>query len=114
MGKHIRVLLAGLILMWVAGAVATDCTTETALISACTMFVTYGWPDPLPGSPCCNAVLTLKSISDSSGESRRNVCVCIMGLITSNKLYAPTIATLPGFCGVSLGFTIDPTTDCNY
>ncbi|KAK1399560.1 putative non-specific lipid-transfer protein 14 [Heracleum sosnowskyi] len=93
-------------------SIAVDCTTVTSLISACSSFVTYGAPDPFPGSPCCQAMASLNNLSDTV-ENRQSVCRCIMGLITSYNPNATAIATLPGFCGVSLGFTIDPNTDCN-
>ncbi|XP_057481371.1 putative non-specific lipid-transfer protein 14 [Actinidia eriantha] len=90
-----------------------DCTTVVALISACSTFVTYGSPDPIPRSPCCDAVGSLDSLADTA-DDRQSVCRCLMDLITTYKPNATAIATLPGFCGVSLGFIIDPNTDCNY
>ncbi|KAL2556034.1 putative non-specific lipid-transfer protein 14 [Forsythia ovata] len=92
-------------------AAAVDCTTITALISACSSFVRYGLPDPIPGSPCCIAMTSLNNMGDTS-DNRRGVCRCMMDLITTYNPNATAIATLPGFCGVSLGFTIDPNTDC--
>ncbi|KAK6121689.1 hypothetical protein DH2020_044557 [Rehmannia glutinosa] len=96
-----------------AVSAADDCSTVTALVSACSSFVTYGSPDPIPGSPCCVAMTTLNNLADS-GDNRRGVCRCLMDLITVYSSNATAIATLPGFCGVSLGFTIDPNTDCEY
>ncbi|KAF3433020.1 hypothetical protein FNV43_RR24122 [Rhamnella rubrinervis] len=89
-----------------------ECSTITALVSACSTFITYGSPDPFPGSPCCDAMASLNTLADTT-ENRRFVCRCLMGLITTYNPNATAIATLPGFCGVSLGFTIDPNTDCN-
>ncbi|KAK3039285.1 hypothetical protein RJ639_027989 [Escallonia herrerae] len=104
-----------LLLRWVvrvptAGAI--DCATVGALISACSSFVTYGTPDPFPGSPCCEAVASLNNLADTS-DSRQTVCMCVMGLVTTYNPNATAVATLPGFCGVSLGFTIEPNTDCS-
>ncbi|KAH7528241.1 hypothetical protein FEM48_Zijuj05G0051600 [Ziziphus jujuba var. spinosa] len=31
-------------------------STIRGLFSACSTFITYGSPDPLPGSPCCDAM----------------------------------------------------------
>lgn len=90
---------------------AVDCSTMTALLSACSSFITSGTPDPFPLSPCCVAINTINNLSDSS-ENRQVVCKCLMDLITNYNPNATAIATLPGFCGVSLGFTIDPNTDC--
>ncbi|GAA0161715.1 hypothetical protein Leryth_017396 [Lithospermum erythrorhizon] len=88
-----------------------DCSTVTALLSACSSFVNYGSPDPSPGSPCCTAMTTLYTISEAV-DSKRDVCRCFMDLISTFNSNATAIATLPGFCGVSLGFIIDPNTDC--
>lgn len=93
-------------------ASSADCTTVAALVSSCSSFVTYGSPDPIPGSPCCVAMTTLNNLADS-GDNRRSVCRCLIDLITYYNPNATAIATVPGFCGVSLGFTIDPNTDCD-
>ncbi|KAF5772375.1 putative plant lipid transfer protein/Par allergen [Helianthus annuus] len=103
-------------MFWVASksktSASVDCVTVTTLISTCSAFVTYGSPDPYPGSPCCDAVSSLNNLGDSE-ENKRALCMCMMGVITTYNPNATAIATLPGFCGVSLGFTIDPNTDCN-
>ncbi|KAA8533758.1 hypothetical protein F0562_031275 [Nyssa sinensis] len=116
MGCRRAVVMIGVLtlLLWATAVWAEgDCTTVTALISACSTFVTYGTPDPIPGSPCCDAMMSLDGIAESI-DNRRLVCQCVMGLITSYNPNATAIATLPGFCGVSFGFTIDPNTDCSY
>ncbi|KAH7855350.1 hypothetical protein Vadar_023949 [Vaccinium darrowii] len=116
MGSRKVVVVMGFVMMLSRVAAVTtsiDCTTVIGLISACTTFVTYGSPDPMPGSPCCDAVGGLNSVADSSADGPQTVCRCLMGLLTTYNPNATAIATLPGFCGVSLGFTIDPNTDCN-
>ncbi|XP_058106631.1 putative non-specific lipid-transfer protein 14 [Magnolia sinica] len=113
MGSKGFVICALMVLMctrWVKGNV--DCSTVSSLISNCSNFILYGIPEPMVGSPCCNAVVSLNSIADSP-DDRRSVCRCLMGLITTYNPNSTAIATLPGFCGISLGFTIDPNTDCN-
>ncbi|KAH7557595.1 hypothetical protein JRO89_XS11G0187400 [Xanthoceras sorbifolium] len=91
---------------------AIDCATVTALVTSCSTFITYGSPDPIPGSPCCDAMISLDLIANST-DNRQSVCKCMMSLITTYNPNATAIATLPGFCGVPLGFTIDPNTECN-
>ncbi|EEF51426.1 Nonspecific lipid-transfer protein precursor, putative [Ricinus communis] len=99
-------------LSWAAIVAAdVDCTTVAGLLSACSTFINYGSPDPLPGSPCCDAMTSLNSVAES-GNNRSSVCRCFMGLITTYNPNATAIATLPGFCGISLGFVLDPNTDC--
>ncbi|GFP84776.1 putative non-specific lipid-transfer protein 14 [Phtheirospermum japonicum] len=102
---------AAILLSRSSASAADDCGTVTALVSACSSFVTYGSPDPIPGSPCCVAMTSLNNLADS-GDNRRAVCRCVMDLIANYSSNATAIATVPGFCGVSLGFTIDPNTDC--
>ncbi|KAF5947647.1 hypothetical protein HYC85_013604 [Camellia sinensis] len=115
MGRRKVVAMIAVVFMLLSKLVSVkaeiDCATVTLLVSACSMFVRYGSPDPFPGSPCCEAVGRLNGLADSS-DDRQSVCRCFMGLIT-NSANATAIATLPGFCGVFLGFTIDPNTDCN-
>ncbi|KAF9601324.1 hypothetical protein IFM89_018752 [Coptis chinensis] len=101
-----------LLLMGISVSSAVDCTAVTALVATCSNFITYGTPDPMPGSPCCDALLGLNNMADSI-DSRRSICRCIMSLITTYNPNATAIATLPGLCGISLGFTIDPNTDCS-
>lgn len=115
--KSVLVVLVGIVgvlmlLLMNNVSTAIDCTTVTSLISACSSFITYGSPDPFPESPCCKAMASLYNLAHSA-DDRQSLCRCIMGLITTYNPNATVIATLPGFCGVSLGFTIDPTTDCN-
>ncbi|XP_008378217.2 putative non-specific lipid-transfer protein 14 [Malus domestica] len=90
-----------------------ECASVTSLVTTCYTFITYGTPDPFPGSPCCNAMANLKVIADTI-ENRRFACRCLMGLIATYNPNAYAIATLPDFCQVSLGFNIDPNTDCNF
>lgn len=112
MRRGVAVAVIFLCVVGLSGGSPTECTTVTALVSSCSSFVTLGSPDPIPGSPCCVAMTTLNQLA-SSGDNRRSVCRCVMDLINSNTPNATAIATLPGFCGVSLGFTIDPNTDCD-
>ena len=90
-----------------------ECSTVTAQVSACSTFITYGAPYPIPGSPCCDAVVGLNAIASDSVDNRRSLCGCLMGLIATYTANATAISTLPGFCGISLGFNLDPNTDCN-
>lgn len=87
------------------------CSTITQLFSACSIFITYGSSDPIPGSPCCDAMFGLNNIANI-GDNGPYVCRCLLGLIETYSPNSTAIAILPGLCGVSLGFIIDPNTDC--
>ncbi|KAL2324507.1 hypothetical protein Fmac_023565 [Flemingia macrophylla] len=89
-----------------------ECSAITQYFSACSIFITRGSPDPFPGSPCCDAMFGVLSIANS-GDNRPYVCRCLMGLIDTFSPNATSIATLPGLCGISLGFIIVPKTDCS-
>ncbi|XP_020531472.1 putative non-specific lipid-transfer protein 14 [Amborella trichopoda] len=91
---------------------AIDCTTVTSLISACASFITNGTPEPSTGSPCCNSVMSLNNLGDSL-ENRRSVCTCLVNLMATYNPNVTSMANLPGLCGISLGFTMGPNTDCS-
>ncbi|XP_073112140.1 putative non-specific lipid-transfer protein 14 [Elaeis guineensis] len=111
--RWLGVLVLVLVLGW-ATAVAglMDCSTVTSLLSTCSNFATYGTPDPTLGTPCCDGVVSLYNIASDSTDNRRSACSCLMALITTYNPNATAIARLPGLCGISLGFIIDPNTDC--
>ncbi|KAJ6417693.1 hypothetical protein OIU84_001132 [Salix udensis] len=111
-----KIMTGVLLLLFLSWAVTVaadvDCTTVTGFFTACSTFITHGTPDPLPGSPCCDSMMSLNMIAES-GNERRFICQCFMELITTYNPNATAIATLPGFCGLSLGFILDPDTDCS-
>lgn len=88
-----------------------ECTTVAQLFSSCSIFIRYGTPDPIPGSPCCDAMSGLSIISNS-GNNKQPVCRCVLGLIENYGPNSTAIGVLPGLCGISLGFTILPNSDC--
>lgn len=88
-----------------------DCSTVLTLVSSCTEYITYGVPSPAAGTACCNAVASLHTIANSA-DNRRSACSCLMAIITTYNPNATAVGRLPGLCGISLGFTVDPNTDC--
>ncbi|GFY83237.1 hypothetical protein Acr_03g0000110 [Actinidia rufa] len=109
-------MIGVLMLLLRAASVTAEigCTAVTPFLSACLNFVTYGSPEPIPGSPCCNAVVNLNDLADTS-DHRQSLCRCLSGHFMTG--HAPNVAAttlLPRFCGaLSLGFNIGPKTDCN-
>ncbi|KAG4907878.1 hypothetical protein JHK84_056402 [Glycine max] len=71
-----------------------ECSTITQFFSACSISIIYGSPDPIPGSPCCDAMSGLNNIANT-GDNRPYVCRCLMGLIDTYSPNATAIATLP-------------------
>ncbi|PRQ60045.1 putative plant lipid transfer protein/Par allergen [Rosa chinensis] len=114
-----QILMIGVLVMLllsvtlVSSLTDIECSSVTALVSACYTYITYGSPDPSPGSPCCHSMVGLKMVSDPTVENRRFTCRCLMSLISTYNPNGYALATLPDLCEVSLGFNIDPNTDCN-
>ncbi|TKY51270.1 putative non-specific lipid-transfer protein 14 [Spatholobus suberectus] len=115
MGSYKALRIIGLLMLLSSAPFVSafiECSTITQLFSACSIFITYGSPDPIPGSPCCDAMSSLNNIANTD-NNRQYVCRCFMGLIDTYSPNATAIGTLPGLCGVSLGFIIDPNTNCS-
>lgn len=77
-----------------------DCSTATAVVSTCSPYIGYGTPEPLPGTPCCDATTALSTIAPEEHMDGHIACRCLMGLITSCSPNASDIAALPAFCSV--------------
>ncbi|KAK1322586.1 hypothetical protein QJS10_CPA03g02036 [Acorus calamus] len=73
---------------------AVDCGAVTALVSNCSNFITYGVPDPTLGSPCCDAVVSLNSLADTT-DNRRSVCRCLVSLMSTYNPNVSAIGRLP-------------------
>ncbi|KVI10151.1 Bifunctional inhibitor/plant lipid transfer protein/seed storage helical domain-containing protein [Cynara cardunculus var. scolymus] len=110
----LKAVLGGWLLTMVVvkTVMAVDCLTVASLISSCSDFVKNGTPYPYQGSPCCDAMTTLGYLAYAD-FNLRSMCLCFIGIITSyGSRAAIAVGTLPGFCGVSFGFLVDPETDC--
>ncbi|RDX62879.1 putative non-specific lipid-transfer protein 14, partial [Mucuna pruriens] len=93
--KALRIIGVLMLLSWAPFVSAfIECSTISQLFSACTVFINYGSPDPIPGSPCCDAMSGLHNIANS-GDNRPYVCRCLMGLIDTYSPNATAIGTLP-------------------
>ncbi|KAF7820913.1 putative non-specific lipid-transfer protein 14 [Senna tora] len=118
MGRTKALTIIGMLMLlcWVTFVSAeTECSVVTQAFSACSAFITFGSPEPVPGTPCCDAVSGLNIISNDSSsiDEKRAACRCLLGLIAS---YDPnfSVAILPGLCGVSLGFIVQPDTNSSF
>ncbi|KAJ4827226.1 hypothetical protein Tsubulata_034567 [Turnera subulata] len=124
MGAQKGMMIGAVVLLTWAAAVRgdVDCTTVTGLLSACTGFITQGSPTPVPGSPCCDAMINLDLIAEAGGgigtgtgnTNRQSVCRCLVGLVITFNPNATAIASLPLLCGANLGFSVDPNTNCAF
>ncbi|ESW15368.1 hypothetical protein PHAVU_007G067200 [Phaseolus vulgaris] len=114
-GRNKALRIIGLVILFSSATIVSafiECSTITQLFSACSMFITNGSPDPIPGSPCCDAMFGVNNIANTA-DNRQYVCRCLMDLIDTFSSNASAIGILPGLCGISLGFKMDPNTDCS-
>lgn len=89
-----------------------ECSPVGSLMSVCSSFLNFGAPEPTVGSPCCKAVLSLNSMAASTND-RKDMCRCLVALMTTYNPNVAAVARLPALCGVYLGFSAQPNIDCN-
>ncbi|XP_031475589.2 putative non-specific lipid-transfer protein 14 [Nymphaea colorata] len=108
-------LLVALLIMdsWMNPAAADiDCSTVASLASSCSDYVMYGSRNVAVDSPCCNALDSLHNIA-SEPEDRRDVCKCLVGLMS---MYSPNLTAvdgLPSLCEIPFGIPLDPRANCD-
>ncbi|EPS68587.1 non-specific lipid-transfer protein [Genlisea aurea] len=88
-------------------ASAIVCTDVTRYLIPCIGFLTGS------GSigPCCGGVSGLYNAARSTPD-KQTVCNCLKNLAQAYPSIAGRAAGLPGQCGVQIGYSIDPHTDC--
>ncbi|XP_066356330.1 non-specific lipid-transfer protein 1-like [Miscanthus floridulus] len=103
------VLAAALLASSVSAAIT--CGQVGSSLAPCIPYAT-GKATALPAS-CCTGVRSLNSAARTSSD-RQAACRCLKSLANSVKsVNMGTVATIPGKCGVSVGFPISMSTDCN-
>ncbi|KAH7659524.1 Plant non-specific lipid-transfer protein/Par allergen protein [Dioscorea alata] len=107
------ILTITITLLFLNYTMVTYCDVISSLLYSCENFVVHGPPEMAVSSECCGGLLHLANISGKSILARRFICSCIVSLIDDYGPNATTIASLPGLCGVYLGFPLDPNIDCN-
>ncbi|KAI3519502.1 hypothetical protein L1887_08676 [Cichorium endivia] len=113
----LRVVIGGwlfvmVVVDMVVVVVTVDCITVAALVSTCSEFVNNGTIYPYLGSRCCKAMTTLGYFAYNDID-RHSLCFCFVGVISTYSSDAASVfGTLPGICGISLGFLTDPATEC--
>lgn len=106
----VAVLVAAALLASSASAAIT-CGQVGSSLAPCIPYAT-GRASALPAS-CCSGVKSLNSAARTSAD-RQAACRCLKSLANSVKsVNMGTVATIPGKCGVSVGFPISMSTDCN-
>lgn len=89
-----------------------ECSPVGSLMAVCSGFLNFGAPEPMLGSPCCKAMYSLNSMAATTND-RKEVCRCLVSLLSTYNPNASAVARLPALCGVYLGFSAQPNLDCN-
>lgn len=104
----VAVLVAAALLASSASAAIT-CGQVGSSLAPCIPYAT-GRASALPAS-CCSGVKSLNSAARTSAD-RQAACRCLKSLANSVKsVNMGTVATIPGKCGVSVGFPISMSTE---
>ncbi|GLJ47362.1 hypothetical protein SUGI_0999660 [Cryptomeria japonica] len=89
---------------------AISCSTVTSDLSPCLSYVTGGSSQPSGG--CCSGVRTLNAAASTTPD-RRAACSCIKTIANSAPGFRwDRAGSLPGQCGVNVGFPITPSVNC--
>ena len=99
--------------MKVEVAMGIDCASFVPSLTPCVAYVTGSQASP--SSSCCSGVTNAYSQTQNTHDNRVAACNCIKNVVPSiPSKYFPNVNNLPSKCGVSsLGYTINPSMDCN-
>ena len=99
--------------MKVEVAMAIECNSFTPSLEPCATYV-IGF-ETSPSSSCCSGVTNAYTQTQNTHDDRVAACNCIKDEVSSiPSQYISNVNNLPSKCGVSsLGYTINPSMDCN-
>ncbi|KZV49696.1 non-specific lipid-transfer protein A-like [Dorcoceras hygrometricum] len=86
-----------------------SCGDVQGSLSPCLQYLSSGGE---PSADCCNGVSNLSN-SVQSQQDRQTACNCIKSAASSFSIQPDAAASLPGRCGVSIGYSISPNVDCS-
>ncbi|KAE8775919.1 non-specific lipid-transfer protein 1-like [Hordeum vulgare] len=104
-------LVAALLVAARGASAALSCSTVYSRLTPCAGYAQNGGAVP---QACCSGIRTLKSEARTKADIRA-ACACLKTLAAA-AAGGPALgraAGLPGRCGVSLPFRIDPNVNCN-
>ncbi|KAL3844654.1 hypothetical protein ACJIZ3_002057 [Penstemon smallii] len=89
---------------------AISCGDVQSSLTPCVPYLTGNSGEP--GGGCCSGV---QSVSGSvrSQQDRQAVCNCLKSAASSYNLQSGNVASLPGKCGISMGYTFSPNMECS-
>ncbi|XP_071691052.1 non-specific lipid-transfer protein 1-like [Rutidosis leptorrhynchoides] len=103
-------IIVSLLLLFVPNSnAAITCATVIKDVGPCVNYLKNGSGAPPPG--CCSGAKALAATASTTAD-RRAACACLKS--ASQRLNPnPELAqSLPGKCGINLGFTISSSVDC--
>ena len=89
---------------------AITCGQVSSSVAPCINYLRKGGAPP---GACCNGVKSLNAAAKTTAD-RRAACTCLKTLsIGTSGINLGNAASLPSKCGVSIPYTISPSTNCN-
>ncbi|KAI7729962.1 hypothetical protein M8C21_019819 [Ambrosia artemisiifolia] len=88
---------------------AISCSTVIQDVRPCVSYLTSG--NGMPPAACCSGAKALAAAVTSTAD-KRAACGCLQSAARSLNPKPALAQSLPGNCGISLGFTISANVDC--
>ncbi|PWA94797.1 Bifunctional inhibitor/plant lipid transfer protein/seed storage helical domain-containing protein [Artemisia annua] len=106
----LAIIVVSLILLFVPSSHgAISCSTVIKDVSPCVSYLKSG--SGMPPSACCTGAKALAAAASTTAD-RQTACGCLKSASKSLNANPSLAKSLPGNCGISLGFTISPNVDC--
>nr|ACM78619.1 non-specific lipid-transfer protein type 1 [Tamarix hispida] len=91
-----------------AAEAAVTCSSVTKQLTPCLSYLTSGGA---PTAACCGGVKSLNGMASMSTPDRQATCNCLKA--ASKGINLQNAVSLPAKCGVKIGYSISPNTDCS-
>ncbi|KAK9048050.1 hypothetical protein SSX86_023036 [Deinandra increscens subsp. villosa] len=102
-------ILSLLILNIPPSGAAITCSTVIKDVAPCVSYLRSG--SGMPPSACCTGAKALAAAASATAD-KQTACGCLKSASKSLNPNPGLAKSLPGNCGINLGFTISPTVDC--
>ena len=93
-----------------APAAAITCSDVIKDLRPCINYLRSG--SGAPPSPCCDGASSLASAATTTAD-KQTACNCLKSAAKSISLKPELAKALPGNCGITLPFQVDPNVDCS-
>ncbi|KAI3511161.1 hypothetical protein L1887_18305 [Cichorium endivia] len=106
----IAVTIVSLFLLFIPSSDGVlTCSTVIQDVAPCVSYLRSGSGMPPPA--CCSGAKALAAAASTTAD-RQAACKCLKSASQSLNPNPVLAKSLPGNCGISLGFTISPSVDC--